>query len=196
MKVFNTLTFLMTVLLAVALTSCAQAPEEAMEVVSAAFENLETMNAKGYAPQAFEQAEQAYAAAVTEVELQKGKSFLTRSYADADEFLAKAKEAVEQAKERAENTREEIEQEAATLIEDTKQEVSTSETALGNLRLPDGKVEPIRDVFEEAGGALKEAEDAYKAGDFLSAQSKAEDAKALLDQVSENIFEARGGKRG
>jgi hypothetical protein len=196
MKIYSTLIFLLIISLSTALTSCARAPEENVQFVTTAFQELEAMKAEGYAPQAFDQAEKAYAEAMAELEAQNGTFFLNRSYTQANDLLAKAKEALEKAKEEVEKAREVMQHDAGTLIKNAKQAFATAEDAMGALQLPSGKLEPIRKVYEDAGGTLKAAEDAFESGDFLTAQSKAEETNALLDQVTEGLNEVRGGKRG
>jgi hypothetical protein len=172
MKIYSTLILLLTISLSATLTSCARAPEEKIQVVTTAFQDLETMNAEGYAPQAFDQAEKAYADAMAELEAQNGTFFLNRSYTLANDLLAKAKEALEKAKEEAETAREVMQQDADTLIENAKQAFATAEDAMGELQLPSARMEPIRKVYEDAGGTLKAAEDAFESGDFLKLLNK------------------------
>jgi hypothetical protein len=150
------------------------------------------MKANDYAPKAFKQAEAAYADAMAEIELQKERSVLTRSYSKANVLLAKASEALEQAKVEAEDGREEMQQEAATVLQDTKVALKSAEDQLAKLKTRSAEVSRIRSTFEETSGVLKEAEQAFDSGDFVNAQSKANDAKALSEEVLVDIGRVHG----
>jgi hypothetical protein len=101
--------------------------------------------------------------------------------------LEKASRAVEQARAEAEDGREEMEQEAATLLQDAKVAFESAEDQLTGLRKHSRKVAEARETFEATGKTLEEAEQAFDSGDFLSAHSKATDAKALIEQVLSDI---------
>jgi DNA repair exonuclease SbcCD ATPase subunit len=174
------------------LVSCSRLPEDKVQTVTDSFHKLEDMKAKDYAPEAFKKAEDAYADAMEEIELQDEKFVLTRSYSKANDLLAKASEAVEQAKAKTEDGREEMQQEVATVLEDTKVNVKSAEDQLDKLKTKSAEITRIRDSFEETSGALKEAEQAFDSGDFLNAQSKANDAKALSEEVLVDIGRVHG----
>jgi hypothetical protein len=186
------------VMMSVALTmflmllSCSQPPEEKIQMVTDSFEKLEAANAKDYATEAFERADETYSEAMAEVEAQKEKSVLTRSYSRAEELLNAASEAIQKASAETEERRGEVQEDASRMVEDAKAALKSAEDGLAKIKVHSGKVVEIRDDFEESGALLNEAERAFDAGDFLTADAKATDAKAQIEDVLAGINEIRG----
>ena len=175
--------------LGLGLASCsAEAPRSVIDQATVALEQARSANEKGYAPEALDKAEEAYAAAMAEVETQADRLFLMRSYGTASELLGQATAAAKEAKEQAEARREEMQAESDTLIKDVQKRFESAEIVAEESRQPDAKA-----TLEKAGAALFEAEKAFKAGDFLAAYEKAQDAQAFVEAL---MTEASPAKRG
>jgi hypothetical protein len=160
------------------LTACAEPPQTSMDEATASLEEARTANGKGYAPDAIQKAEEAYAAAMAEVELQNDRNPFMRSYGKATELLTEATGDSNKAKEEAESRREEMHAEADGLIADVQKRFESAEVVTEQARRPE-----IKGTLEEAGTMLLDAEKASKAGDYLSAYEKAQDAQALIEEV-------------
>jgi hypothetical protein len=165
-------------LIALGLASCAEPPQAAIESATSALEEARTANGNGYAPEAFKKAEEVYASAMAEVESQGDRSFFMRSYRKANELLTQATEASNQAKKDAEARRQEMQAEADVLIKDVQKRFESAEVVTEESRRPG-----IKETLEKAGAALFEADKAFKAGDFLGAYGRAQDAQALIEEV-------------
>jgi hypothetical protein len=112
-----------------------------------------------------------------------------RSYGKASELLSQATEASNNAKKEAEARRQEMQAEADTLIKDVQKRFESAEVVTEQSRRLG-----IKETMEKAGAALFEADKAFKAGDFLGAYEKAQDAQALIEEVMSDT--ASVGRRG
>ena len=160
------------------LSSCEETHQTAIEEAATALEAARAANGKGYAPEAFQKAEEAYADAMEEVESQNKRSYFIRTYGTSTELLRRATEASNEAKKKAEDGRQEMRAEADTLIKDVQKRFESAEIVVEQ-----SKRIRLKDVLEKAGAVLFEAENAFKAGDFLAAYEKAQDAQALIEEL-------------
>jgi len=174
------------------LVSCSQPPEDKIQTVTDSFEKLEAANAKGYAPEAVERADDAYSEAMSEVQAQREKFVLTRSYSRADDLLNVAIEAIQDATKETADSRKGMQEDASRLLQDAKVAFKSAEDQLAKIKVHSARVVEIRDSFEESGALLREAEQAFNEGDFLTADSKATDAKAQIQDVLADINEIHG----
>lgn len=187
---------LIVLTLALGLASCAQAPQQEIESAQAALEAARPL--EKYSPEAFKQASDALNTAMAEVEAQNGKFALTRSYSQAKELLAQASEAANKAKAAGEAKREEVKktaevlwQEAQTALDAAKAAVETAPRGKGT----EADIAAMKADLDAQATALDEAQAAFRSGDYLTAQSKAESVKTMATQISNDIAQARA-KRG
>jgi maltodextrin utilization protein YvdJ len=183
-------------MLALGLCACSQAPQQEIDSAKAALEAARAL--EKYAPEAFQKASDALNTAMAEVEAQNGKFALMRSYSQATELLAKAVEAANQAKAAGEAKREEVKKSAETLIQEAQTALDAAKAAVETA--PKGKgseadIAAMKADLEAQSTALMEAQSAFSAGDYLSAQSKSESVKTMATQISDDIAQAKA-KRG
>jgi len=162
----------------IVLAACGEPPQAAIEEATNGLEAARTTNGKGYAPEALEKAEDAYAQAMEEVESQNERSYYLRTYGKATELLTRATEASNQAKTQAEDRREEMRAEADTLIKDVQKRFESAEVVAEESRRA-----RLKEELEKVGSTLFDAEQAFKADDFLGAYEKALDAQALIEEL-------------
>ena len=186
---------LVVIMLALQLGACAQAPQQEIDGAKAAIEAARSL--EKYAPEAFKQASDALNTAVAEVEAQNGKFALTRSYSQAKQLLAHATEAASKAKAAGEAKREEVKktaevvwQEAQTALDAAKAAVETAPRGKGT----DADIAAMKADLDAQATALNEAQSAFRSGDYLTAQSKAESVKTMATQISNDIAQARAKK--
>lgn len=164
-------------------TGCERARRESIDAAKSALEAAKSAGAETYVLQAYAEAEKVLAEAMKEVEIQNERSMFSRSYSEANQLLTKAKDLADEAKKRAEQKREEWKRDAEVAIEEAEAALVTAREATEKAGV--AKRDALKGRLEEAGTVLFDAEKALKAGSFIDAHAKAEDATAWANEVSE-----------
>jgi hypothetical protein len=168
-------------LLGVGLLGCGSSSKKSLKEVKAELDELKTAKSDVYAPEAFKAAKDAYIFAKVEMQEQQEKIALFRSYSHEEVLLTEARRAMEDAKEEAEAGRKEARWDAETLIDEAKRSLEAAEAMVA--RAPSQRRAAAQAALEDAGAVLFEAKEDLKGGSFLEAHTKAEDAKARVDEV-------------
>ncbi|GMR21906.1 MAG: hypothetical protein BMS9Abin37_0227 [Acidobacteriota bacterium] len=181
---FRTLVCFTAVLpLAILMGACA--PGKDVENIESGLKELRSAQADAYAPAELEAAEKAYQALIAEMDVQSAKSFWSRSYRHAKELVSDADATFKKAKNATEDAREEAHRIADELLTETRQSFEGIDTALKEY--PESTQKAFEKKLETIRTTILDGEKAFDEGDYLDAQSKAEDAKALADELSVEI---------
>lgn len=188
-------TRILALALALGVAACAQAPDQDIAAAKAAIEDARAI--EKYAPESFRQAQDALNAATAEIEAQNGKFALFRSYDQAKELLAKAKDAAASAKKAGEAKREEVKKAAEALMTEAQAAIDAAKSAVATA--PKGKgtdadFAAMKTDLESYAATLGEAQGAFGAGDYLTAQTKADSVKTQAGQISADIAQAKAKK--
>ncbi len=193
------ITFGLLMLALVVMVGCAKPPQEDMNAAKAAIEAAQTAGAGDYAPDSLKAAEDSQASLDAELKTQEGKFALFRSYTKAKELAAATKAAGEKAAEDAKVRKEQVKQEAQTLINEAKTGLTEAEEMLK--KAPRGKgtqadLEALKGDLQGVTSSITEAESAFSAERYLDAKAKAEAAKSTIGNVKSAIEQAIAAKKG
>ena len=193
------ITFGLLMVVLVFMVGCAKPPEEAIKAVSTAIEQATAAGAGDYAADSLKAAEDAKAQLDQELKAQEEKFALFRSYKKAEELAASAKAAGEKAAADAKARKEQVKQEATTLINDAKTALAEAKDKLK--KAPKGKgtaadLKQLESDLTSVESSLTEAESALTAERFLDAKAKAEAAKSTIGNVTSAIDQAIEAKSG
>ncbi|UCF18670.1 MAG: hypothetical protein JSU87_12060 [Gemmatimonadota bacterium] len=185
----------MIIPLALALvTACAKPPQAEVDAARAALDSARTAEAAEYAPESLAAAEDALAALDAEIQAQQGRFFLIRSYGEAQTKAAAAREAAEKAAGDAATAREQVRVESEGLLAQASAQLTEASSLLAVA--PTGKgtaadIAALKADLQAATSTIKEAEQAYSAGQYKEAQAKATAAIATIGTVKQAIESAR-----
>jgi hypothetical protein len=182
----------------VVMVGCAKPPEESIQAVGAAIEAAQQAGAADYAPDSLKAAEDAKAQLDAELKTQQDKFALFRSYQKATELANAAKAAGEKAAGDAKTRKEQVKQEAQTLINEAKTDLTAAQEMLK--KAPRGKgtqqdIKALEGDLQGVASSLTEAESAFTAERYLDAKAKAEAAKSTIGNVKTQIETAMAAKK-
>lgn len=178
----------LTLLMALALTGCAKVPQEAIDSSQAAMETAKSADAATYAPESLAKAEASMQQAQAELTAQGEKMF--KSYDRAGELLVQAKTDAEQAAADAASGKETAKLAAADAIAGATAALDAAGMAL--TAAPASKdrkadMEAMTADLETLRGLLNEAQSAYDAGDYKTAQERAQQVSTEAASMSTDI---------
>lgn len=193
------ITFGFLMLALVVMVGCAKPPQEDLNAAKAAIEAAQAAGAGDYAPDSLKAAEDSQQSLDAELKTQEGKFALFRSYTKAKELAAATKTAGDKAAEDAKVRKEQVKQEAQTLINDAKTGLTEAEEMLK--KAPRGKgtqadLEALKGDLQGVTSSITEAESAFAAERYLDAKAKAEAAKSTIGNVKSAIEQAMAAKKG
>jgi hypothetical protein len=176
--------------MAVALSSCAKAPQADFDAAKAKLEEARAAEAEKYAVNEFRAASDSLDAAQREIEAQNGKFALFRKYgraktliASADAQSVTAKQAAIEGKERTKNEAEQLMMQAQAAIDSTNTLVE---------KAPKGKesradLELIKSDLTGAQTSLDDARASFQREEYLEAKAKAEAVINKANQLSAEV---------
>lgn len=182
----------------VVMVGCAKPPEADIQAANQAIEQAQQAGSADYAPDSLKAAEDAKAQLDAELKTQEEKFALLRSYNKSKELAAAAKAAGEKAAQDAQTRKEQVKQEAQTLINEAKTALTEADEMLK--KAPRGKgtqadLEALKGDLTAAQSSLTEAESAFSAERYLDAKAKAEAAKSTIGNVKSAIEQAMAAKK-
>lgn len=199
------ITFGLLLVVLVFMVGCAKPPQEKINAVTAAIEEAQKAGASDYAPEALKAVEDAKAAVDAELKVQEDKFALFRSYKKTEELADAAKAAGEKAAADAKTHKEQVKQEATTLITEAETALGEAKEALKKAPKGKGTQQDLKAMEGDLAGvetALGEAKSSLQAERFIDAKSKAEAAKTTIGNVKSQIeaavaakAAAKGGKK-
>jgi len=185
--------------LVMVMVGCQKPPQQAIDVAKAAVDAARAAEAMDYAPDSLKAAEDAIAALDAELKVQEGKFALFRSYKKTQELTDALKAAGEKATADAQAKKEQVKQEAQTLITDATTALTEAKALLE--KAPKGKgtqadLEAMKGDLAGVESSITEAQNAFNADKYLDAKSKAEAAKTTAGNVKTSIEQAIEAKKG
>lgn len=169
---------------------CAKAPDPAqIDAVKAAVQAAKAAEADRYVPAIYNAANDSLNAALAEIEKQNAKFALFRKYGVATHLLQVAEEKAKEAVQAVEGKKEEVKNEATSLIQQGTDAVTQAKKLFA--KAPRGKegrqaLVLIKSDISTVENTLAEAKAAMDKGDYLTARDK---AKAVLDKANSLISE-------
>jgi hypothetical protein len=184
--------------LVMVMVGCQKPPQQAIDVAKAAVDAARAAEATDYAPDSLKAAEDAVAALDAELKAQEGKFALFRSYKKTQELADALKAAGEKATADAQAKKEQVKQEAQTLITDATTALTEAKALLE--KAPKGKgtqadLEAMKGDLAGVESSITEAQNAFNAEKYLDAKSKAEAAKTTAGNVKTSIEQAIEAKK-
>jgi hypothetical protein len=182
-------------------TGCSKAPQADIDAAKAALEQAAVAEANVYASEHYAAAEDAMKQLEAELTVQEEKSSLFRRYGKAKELAAEVKTAGEAAAAAAVSGKEKVQGEAMQTLTATRELLAEVQEMLA--KAPTGKgtradLAAMKADVEGVQTALDEADAAFAAGGYMEAQTGAEAAREVLEQVKADItaaIEARSAAR-
>lgn len=196
-KMIGSLSVLVLGLVLVA--GCAKPPTVDIEAARSSIQEARSAGAGEYSPQSLSAAEDQLAALDAELKVQEEKFALFRKYDQAKTMAAGAQAAGKKAAEDAAAAKERARQEATQLLEENK--VALEETREMMKKAPRGKgsmmdMAAMTADLDGVAASLTEIEGILASGRFLEAKTKAEAARATIEQVRGEITMAMEMKKG
>lgn len=188
------ISYLFVPIMLLALLSCANPPQEAIESANSSLEEAKMAEAAGYAPESMRVAEDAQASLQAELDAQAQKFSLFRSYNKAEELAQVVADSAQKAKADAIAGKEQAMGEAETSIAEAKEAIEKAKKDIK--KAPRGKgaradITELKADISEAETTLAEAEEAYANAYYLEAMAKSGAAKSTAELVSSDIEKAR-----
>lgn len=183
----------------VLVAGCAKPPTVEVESARQSIQEARSADAGEYAPQSLSGAEDALAALDAELKAQEEKFALFRKYDQAKTMAANAQSAGKKAADDAAAAKERARQEATQLLEENK--VALEETRGMLKKAPRGKgtsmdMAAMQADLDGVAASLSEIESILMGGRYLEAKTKAEAARATIEQVRSEITMAMEMKKG
>lgn len=180
-------------LVVVAFTGCAKAPQELVDSTKVAIDAAKTAEANRYLPAEFQAAQDSLNAALTEIETQNAKFALMRSYKKAQAKLNAATTQANAVAEKVAARKEEVKAQAQQGLVDLGTAIADAEKLWK--KAPRGKesrevLNAIKADIEAVKAAQPEITATLEGGDFLTALEKVNAAKAKINSVVNELNEA------
>ena len=186
------------VLVALISVGCAKPPQQELDQSRAAMAAAEQAEAPKYAPDAWDKAQRAMNAVNAELEAQNAKFALFRSYTKAKQLVADATAAANEAKDAAVAGKEKAKNEAQAAIDGVKTSIENAQMLMADLEKCRRKPKDFRKDLEAMKGQLDEyanqvndIQNAFDSEDFLGAKSQADSLKGQVDQMAEELQNAK-----
>jgi hypothetical protein len=186
------------ILIGVLATGCAEAPEPEIQGARQAIASAREAEASEYAPSALTAAEAELQKLDAELKAQSEKFALTRSYEQAKKLAAAAQEAGNNAQTEATHNKEAMRQEAATLIEEVKTELTDVKQLVETAPKGKGSEEDVAALRSDVASMemeLSEASQALASGAYARAKSRAGAVREGAGRVRNEILMAIQAKR-
>lgn len=199
------ITFGLLLAVLVFMVGCAKPPQDKITAAGAAIEQAQKDGAGDYAPDSLKAAEDSKTQLEAELKVQEDKFALFRSYKKAEELADATKAAGEKAATDAKTRKEQVKQEATTLISEAETALAEAKEALKKAPKGKGTQQDLKAMEGDLAGvetSLNEAKSSLQAERFIDAKSKAEAAKTTIGTVKSSIetaiaakAAAKGGKK-
>lgn len=177
-------------LVALGMTACAKAPEQAMQATTTAADEAKAAGAETYAGDALQKAQDLLNQAEAEKKTQDEKFVLFRSYKDSEALYNQAAAEFASAETAAMAGKEQARVDATAAIDGAKAAVAAAREALGTApKTKDSRadLELWANDLNTYDATIVEAEDAMTAEDYLGAKAQADSVTAKADEISAAI---------
>jgi len=180
-----------TIMMVVILAGCGKIPQAQIDATNAAIEAAKAAEVNVYLPDEFAKVQDAMNAVLADVETQKSKLF--KKFGDAKLKLDEVTNMANQAAAAVAAKKEEVKNEAQTLLTDIKTVIEENTKLVP--KLPRGKegaqvIDQIKADLSSVESAVTEAQTLFDKGAFMDAVNKVKSAKAKADGLNSEIKEA------
>jgi hypothetical protein len=180
------------------LAGCAHEPTVDIDAAKHALEEARQAQAADYAPQSWASAQDAEAKLDAELDAQTQHWSALRSYTNARQLALDAKAAAERSRDEASVGKDKAKAEASTMIAQANEEVSRAHSAVAAAPRGKGTEADLASLKSDATGiddTLKDMQNAFDAGRYLDAKTKAQaaiDAAKTIEKEVETAKSTRG----
>jgi len=179
------------IMMVVILAGCGKIPQAQIDATNAAIEAAKAAEVNVYLPDEFAKVQDAMNAVLADVETQKSKLF--KKFGDAKLKLDEVTNMANQAAAAVAAKKEEVKNEAQTLLTDIKTVIEENTKLVP--KLPRGKegaqvIDQIKADLSSGESAVTEAQTLFDKGAFMDAVNKVKSAKAKADGLNSEIKEA------
>jgi len=187
------------VLFGVLAAGCAEVPQTEVDAARQAIVSARDAGASEYAPAALTAADEGLQKLEAELKAQSEKFALTRSYDEAKKLATAAQEAGNNAQTEATHNKEVVRQEAVSLIEEVKAELTEVKELVENAPKGKGSEEDIAALKSDVTSMeteLAEADQALASGSYGQAKTRAGAVREGATRVRNEVLMAMQAKRG
>jgi hypothetical protein len=186
------------VALGLVLAGCAQVPTADVDAAKHALDEARQAQAADYAPQSWTAAQDAQSKLDAELDAQGQRWSALRSYTVASQLAATAKHAAEQSRDEAMAGKEKAKTEASTMMAQARDEAAHAQAAVTTAPHGKGTEADLASLKSDATSidtTLQEMQQAFDAGDYLGAKTKAQAAMDAAKRIEDEIAQAKAGRR-
>jgi hypothetical protein len=183
---------------ALAFAGCAHEPKADIDAAKLAVEDAKQAQADVYAPQTWTATEDAQAKLDAELDAQSKRWSALRNYTVAERLAKDVKATAERSKDEAAVGKEKAKNEASTLVAQARDEVQRARAALDTAPRGKGTEADLASLKSDASGiddTLQAMQQAFDAGDYTTAKSKAQAAIDAAQAIEKEIEQARTARR-
>jgi hypothetical protein len=186
------------VALGLVLAGCAQVPTADVDAAKHALDEARQAQAPDYAPQSWTAAQDAQSKLDAELDAQGQRWSALRSYTVASQLAATAKHAAEQSRDEAMAGKEKAKTEASTMMAQARDEAAHAQAAVTTAPHGKGTEADLASLKSDATSidtTLQEMQQAFDAGDYIGAKTKAQAAMDAAKRIEDEIAQAKAGRR-
>jgi hypothetical protein len=186
------------VALGLVLAGCAQVPSADVDAAKHALDEARQAQASDYAPQSWTAAQDAQSKLDAELDAQGQRWSALRSYTVASQLAATAKHAAEQSRDEAMAGKEKAKTEASTMMAQARDEAAHAQAAVTTAPHGKGTEADLASLKSDATSidtTLQEMQQAFDAGDYIGAKTKAQAAMDAAKRIEDEIAQAKAGRR-
>lgn len=186
------------VALGLVLAGCAQVPTADVDAAKHALDEARQAQAAEYAPQSWTAAQDAQSKLDAELDAQGQRWSALRSYTVASQLAATAKHSAEQSRDEAMAGKEKAKTEASTMMAQARDEAAHAQAAVTTAPHGKGTEADLASLKSDATSidtTLQEMQQAFDAGDYIGAKTKAQAAMDAAKRIEDEIAQAKAGRR-
>jgi hypothetical protein len=186
------------VALGLVLAACAHVPTADVDAANHALDEARQAQAAEYAPQSWTAAQDAQSKLQAELDAQAQRWSALRSYTVASQLAATAKHTAEQSRDEAMAGKEKAKTEASTMMAQARDEAAHAQTAVTTAPRGKGTEADLASLKSDAtsiDATLQEMQQAFDAGDYIGAKTKAQAAMDAAKRIEDEIAQAKAGRR-
>ena len=186
------------VALGLVLAGCAHVPTADVDAANHALDEARQAQAAEYAPQSWTAAQDAQSKLQAELDAQAQRWSALRSYTVASQLATTAKHAAEQSRDEAMAGKEKAKNEASTMMAQARDEAAHAQTAVTTAPRGKGTEADLASLKSDATSidtTLQEMQQAFDAGDYIGAKTKAQAAMDAAKKIEDEVAQAKAGRR-
>jgi hypothetical protein len=184
--------------LGLVLAGCAHEPTADIDAAKHALDEARQAQAAEYAPQSWTAAQDAESKLQAELDAQEQRWSALRSYTIASQLAASTRQAAERSRDEAMAGKEKAKSEASTMMAQARDEAAHAQAAVTTAPRGKGTEADLASMKSDAtsiDGTLQEMQQAFDAGDYIGAKTKAQAAIDAAKKIEDEIAQAKAGRR-